>query len=634
MRARLTSFLQIVFIAIGSLYLVAVNLPAQAPVTTVGVTGHLFSASGGTTTGLQLRFNLISCATGLPRIFGQGTILPTAKTMTPDSTGLITDTIWPNDVLNCGGITGNSRWTVTRIKDNVPQGPAVCFNVLAATGLNLDTATPCPQMSPATPPGTANDGTWNNGIFLGDLYVYGALHGTGGGASPFTSVADYGAKGDGLTDDTGSINSAVTYLETHGGGSLYFPPGTYRTSTGIRPSTSSSSCVNIYGSGVSNTIIRATAAMPGVYYRPWGANQSHCQVRDIAFDGNNLAKVAFWKAGQPSSWYVNIQATGAVPDTNLGSDATVLIGRNATTGPHGEVGDGHSGDDYETHMVNLQIYAAGAGSHGKYNLNIQQTTSDSSFDDVVAVGQGTIAGIYQWGGGSNTFSHAHCYPSEVNKHQPVCLWDAAGQSTFTGTEADGTTNVGIKFDAGGSTATGTSFVYGDPDHSDYSAIYGFSQTLALGRNYVFGAGCGGSTQPNWRLLAPDANSQAIIAIGPSACLYNSPVASYNLNSASTGSFATDYGVSGQPSQLVLQGTTDGLKQLLLGYNTSTNKGVIQALRQGTGLTPLDLNPNGGIVTANGRGIITHGTTTSGTCTVTKIVTLYTADGTAFTVPTC
>jgi len=41
------------------------------------------------------------------------------------------------------------------------------------------------------------------------------------------SVKDFGATGDGVTDDYSAINDAIEYLISLGGGSLYFPQGTY-----------------------------------------------------------------------------------------------------------------------------------------------------------------------------------------------------------------------------------------------------------------------------------------------------------------------------------------------------------------------------------------------------------------------
>ncbi|MGI9028163.1 MAG: glycosyl hydrolase family 28-related protein [Candidatus Saccharimonadales bacterium] len=48
------------------------------------------------------------------------------------------------------------------------------------------------------------------------------------------NVITYGAVGDGVTNDTTAIQSAITAMQTSGGGTLYFPSGyTYRITTGL-----------------------------------------------------------------------------------------------------------------------------------------------------------------------------------------------------------------------------------------------------------------------------------------------------------------------------------------------------------------------------------------------------------------
>lgn len=47
------------------------------------------------------------------------------------------------------------------------------------------------------------------------------------------SVKDFGAVGDGLADDTAAIQAAVNWLASIGGGSAYFPLGTYKTTNEI-----------------------------------------------------------------------------------------------------------------------------------------------------------------------------------------------------------------------------------------------------------------------------------------------------------------------------------------------------------------------------------------------------------------
>jgi hypothetical protein len=47
------------------------------------------------------------------------------------------------------------------------------------------------------------------------------------------NVKDYGAQGDGATDDATAINAAFTAVNTASGGTVYFPPGTYVIGSGV-----------------------------------------------------------------------------------------------------------------------------------------------------------------------------------------------------------------------------------------------------------------------------------------------------------------------------------------------------------------------------------------------------------------
>jgi len=86
---------------------------------------------------------------------------------------------------------------------------------------------------------------------------------------PWTNVKAYGAVGDGLTDDTAAIYSAISVLQQNDdyrGGVLYFPAGRYKCSSPLSFAAYSAGDVHniiVRGDGVQCTTIDFTAASPG-----------------------------------------------------------------------------------------------------------------------------------------------------------------------------------------------------------------------------------------------------------------------------------------------------------------------------------------------------------------------------------
>lgn len=71
----------------------------------------------------------------------------------------------------------------------------------------------------------------------------------------YISVKDFGAVGDGVTNDTNAILAATTALATNGGGTLYFPAGTYQVTT-LPIIWTTNQTLNLKGAGQTKTIIR------------------------------------------------------------------------------------------------------------------------------------------------------------------------------------------------------------------------------------------------------------------------------------------------------------------------------------------------------------------------------------------
>lgn len=74
-----------------------------------------------------------------------------------------------------------------------------------------------------------------------------------------TDVKDYGAKGDGVTDDTAAINNAITAVSQKGGGEVYIPNGVYR----INPDTSVKMRSNVKLTMSSSATLKSKATSSG-----------------------------------------------------------------------------------------------------------------------------------------------------------------------------------------------------------------------------------------------------------------------------------------------------------------------------------------------------------------------------------
>lgn len=102
--------------------------------------------------------------------------------------------------------------------------------------------------------------------------------------SDFYSVKWFGAKGDGATDDLDIIRAAILAVFNLGGGTLYFPPGTYIVSPSLQKRhIPLKSNVNLQGAGSSSVIKVKDNA--GDYWTIFGDFQTWPNVRDVKIRG-------------------------------------------------------------------------------------------------------------------------------------------------------------------------------------------------------------------------------------------------------------------------------------------------------------------------------------------------------------
>lgn len=114
-----------------------------------------------------------------------------------------------------------------------------------------------------------------------------AVHGKVGLA---VNVADFGAVGDGETDDTAAFNAAIAQTVANGGGGIYVPNPivSYKiTSTLIVGATAKS--VTFHGDGVFNSVIYLKSALATALFRTYGL----VKFRDLTLKGSPVAGNAF-----------------------------------------------------------------------------------------------------------------------------------------------------------------------------------------------------------------------------------------------------------------------------------------------------------------------------------------------------
>ncbi|MGJ7919520.1 right-handed parallel beta-helix repeat-containing protein [Neobacillus sp. LXY-4] len=97
------------------------------------------------------------------------------------------------------------------------------------------------------------------------------------------NVKDFGAKGDGIHDDTDAFQDAIDNLSKKGGGDVIIPIGTY-----ILQPIFLKSKVNLVGENRDNVIIKLSDHAPDDYTRVINLiNTSNTKIQNITCDGNN-----------------------------------------------------------------------------------------------------------------------------------------------------------------------------------------------------------------------------------------------------------------------------------------------------------------------------------------------------------
>jgi hypothetical protein len=120
---------------------------------TAAISGNLVDLTGAAVTSdTFVRFTLANCGRNTPRVNGTGILDQAVKDFTPDGAGAFSGTLYRNDRIECGGVTGSTRYVATIYRAKALLWPGHRYNIAAAT-FDLNTAPP----ETAIPPSTAGD---------------------------------------------------------------------------------------------------------------------------------------------------------------------------------------------------------------------------------------------------------------------------------------------------------------------------------------------------------------------------------------------------------------------------------------------------------------------------------------------
>ncbi|WP_415769067.1 M10 family metallopeptidase C-terminal domain-containing protein [Pseudomonas sp. LB3P38] len=187
------------------------------------------------------------------------------------------------------------------------------------------------------------------------------------------NVQNFGAKGDGITDDTAAIQSAIDAAAAAGGGQVYIPTGTYIVSGGEEPSDGClmlKSNVYLYGDGMGKSTVKVAdgsdTKITGVIRSAYGEETHDFGVSNLTIDGNRDNTT-----GKIDGWF-----NGYIPGQE-GYDSNVTLDSV-------EIKD-CSGYGFDPHEQTVNMVIKNSVSHGNgLDGFVADFLSDSTFENNVA----------------------------------------------------------------------------------------------------------------------------------------------------------------------------------------------------------------------------------------------------------
>lgn len=265
------------------------------------------------------------------------------------------------------------------------------------------------------------------------------------------NVRDYGATGDGTTDDTAAIQAAIDAAEARiasagDGATVYFPPGIYRTSSELTVEAESVALVGEmptaadYLDGVGTLIAPTENFTDGDYVLAFRSTLGVRPLGNVRLRGIGIAKLVNDTLLNTVHGLFLKSFRGFVSDCfieELSGDGCVIEGDSA-----------FPWNTLETKFHNVHMRRSGGRG-----LVLSNNTADMHFTDCV-VGGSTGVGLYVTGGASCHFISCHFTGNLQNVHM-----DGGGsRSKFIGCKYEASHEHNINLDATNGGITDLHFV--------------------------------------------------------------------------------------------------------------------------------------------------------------------------------
>ena len=266
-----------------------------------------------------------------------------------------------SNVTTVAGVSGNVT-TVAGISGNVTTVAGIDANVTTVAGISADVTAVAADATDigivSTNIADVSTVATNIADVIKETDAGNVTYDQGGTGSTITtaeaklqetvSVKDFGATGDGTTDDSAAIQAALDHINTVGGGSVYIPTGIYNVGSSRL---SIYSNTKVFGNGRTSKII-ATADTGSILGILSAVGRSYIEIRDLYLDGTSGSDYAYYGVKCEACNYVrvlNITAKNfqddciAMGDTDYALVQGCFVGGTQT----GSSGSNKSGIEYD-----------------------------------------------------------------------------------------------------------------------------------------------------------------------------------------------------------------------------------------------------------------------------------------------